>query len=184
MESQYQLILTGKTTTKEAINLFDQLAPINLGFMLGIWKGSEVKTGHRMDGLLEVCGWYGKWFIDIDSVHPLLFYTSGKKELYAVNPDWIPLKLNFPKTYLLEKAMNIVKPILQTKKPKAHLKIMTYRGKSSATMVYNSKPIKDHFRKVDENTVLGLMELKGEQKPYFFILKRDTNDIKIQLPSL
>jgi len=34
-------------------------------------------------------------------------------------------------------------------------------------------PIYDHFRKFDENTVLGLMDNKDMNDPYFFILKRE-----------
>lgn len=48
-----------------------------------------------------------------------------------------------------------------------------YRGKSSATMVYNPLPINDVFRKVDENTVLGLMDMHGLERPFFFVLRRE-----------
>ena len=181
MDSLSNIILTGKTSTENALHIYDQLEPVDSSFMIGRWKGSEFRTGHRMDGLLEVCGWYGKLFVDNDTVHPLLFYTASKKEVYAVNPALIPLWFNFPKIRVLRTILTLAKPILQTKKPKARLRMMDHRGKSSATMIYNSKSINDHFRKIDENKVMGLMDLKGEPKPYFFILERDESPMKIQL---
>jgi len=181
MYSLAEILISGKTTVSNALHIYDQLEPVDIQFMTGRWQGSELITGHRMDGLLEVCGWYGKWFVDQDRVHPLLFYGRDIKKLFAVNPDWIPLKLTFPKIKILKTILLLAKPLLQTKKPKAHLKMMNYRGKRSATMVYNSKPIHDHFRKIDENRVLGLMELKGEQEPYFFILERDNGEMRIQI---
>jgi len=53
------------------------------------------------------------------------------------------------------------------------VKPMNYRGKTSATMSYDNLPINDVFRKVDDNTVLGIMDLKGMKQPFFFVLRRD-----------
>ena len=50
---------------------------------------------------------------------------------------------------------------------------MQYRGKCSATMIYDSVPINDVFRKIDSDTVLGLMDLKGMRAPFFFLLQRE-----------
>ena len=38
---------------------------------------------------------------------------------------------------------------------------------------YDNLPINDVFRKVDDNTVLGIMDLKGMKQPFFFVLRRD-----------
>jgi hypothetical protein len=181
MDSLANILLSGKATAANALRIYDQLEPVELPFMMGRWRGSGLHTGHRMDGLLEICGWYGKLFLDRERVHPLLCYTRSNKELFAVNPDWIPMRLTFPKIKLLRNLLLLAKPILQTNKPKAHLKMMAYRGKTSATMVYNAKPIHDHFRKIDENRVMGLMVLKGDKDPYFFILERDQSDYFIDL---
>lgn len=53
--------------------------------------------------------------------------------------------------------------------------MIEYRGKDTATMVHNTKPINDHFVKIDDNTVLGIMDKKGDSKncPYAFVLMRD-----------
>ncbi|MGB7084128.1 MAG: DUF4334 domain-containing protein [Phormidesmis sp.] len=50
---------------------------------------------------------------------------------------------------------------------------MEHRGKVSATMSYDHLPINDVFRKIDENTVLGLMDCKALQQPFFFVLRRE-----------
>lgn len=47
------------------------------------------------------------------------------------------------------------------------------RGKFSAAMIYDNQPIIDVFRKIDANTVLGMMDMKGMKKPFFFVLKRN-----------
>jgi Domain of unknown function (DUF4334) len=41
-------------------------------------------------------------------------------------------------------------------------------------MIYDSLPINDIFRKVDDDTVLGAMDLRLTPQPFFFILRRET----------
>ena len=40
-------------------------------------------------------------------------------------------------------------------------------------MIYDSLPINDVFRMVDEDTVMGVMDRKGEEQPFFFMLRRE-----------
>lgn len=54
---------------------------------------------------------------------------------------------------------------------KASLRMIEYRGVVTATMVYDRFPVFDHFRKVDGDTVLGVMDRKGS-KPLYFYLRR------------
>jgi hypothetical protein len=49
---------------------------------------------------------------------------------------------------------------------------MEHRGVVSATMVYDQLPILDCFRRIDEGTILGVMDLKGMARPFFFSLSR------------
>ena len=75
----YQLIQkNGQTTTEKALQLFDELEPVNLDFMLGRWQGSGLHTNHPMDRLLEISSWYGKEFVNSETVHPLLFLDSNQ----------------------------------------------------------------------------------------------------------
>ncbi len=170
-----------EATTEEGLAIFDQLEPATLDFMLGRWKGYELKTGHYMEGLLECSGWYGKLFENEESVHPLLISSLNKKRLYAINPLLIPLGINFPKIKALRVVLALLKPILKTKKGKARMRMIDYRGKVTGTMAYDQKAIFDHFAKIDENTMLGVMDLKGSEKPYFFVLERDADHYKLEL---
>jgi hypothetical protein len=171
-----QLILeAGKTTTKTALELFDTLDPVSLEFMIGRWQGSGIDTNHPMDGLLEASNWYGKEFIDTENVHPLLFLDSqGKIFKVAPNPmamNWV-LKLPILKNDSLKPLLMLTNSLLKTEISQARLRMMEYRGKVSATMVYDYLPINDSFRKVDENTVLGIMDFKNSPQPFFFVLRR------------
>jgi hypothetical protein len=170
-----------KASVEKALAIFDQLEPASLDFMQGQWRGYEILTGHPIDGLLEPSGWYGKLFIDPENVHPLLIYSLNRKRLFAINPLFIPLGINFPKTKVLRFFMALLKPILKTKKSKARMRMIEYRGKLTGTMVYDAKAICDHFARIDNHTMLGVMDLKGSPNPYFFVLERDTQNWNLEL---
>ncbi len=162
-------------TESQAAELFDSLEPVTASDILGRWHGSEVPTGHPMDGLLDVSGWYGKEFVDADHVHPLLFGAPG--DFYAVNPKLMPLGLlnrlgsRFPRW--LPPGGTAGFRLLRTRRHRARLREVAYRGKPGAAMVYDDLPIIDHFRRIDDDTLLGAMDLRGSESPYFFLLHRD-----------
>ena len=163
-----------KTNTDEALKLFDDLGTVDVDFMMGRWKGKGFHTNHPMDGLLETIGWYGKEFVSADCVHPLLF--SDGNNIFKVDSNPIAMNLGLsitiPKNDALKPFYSSMSKILKTEKSKARVRMMEYRGKISATMIYDYLPINDIFRKVDENIVLGLMDFKGMEKPFFFVLNR------------
>lgn len=164
-----------RCTTPEAIALFDSLAPVDLAFMFGRWKGQEVTTGHPMDGLLNLANWYGKEFVSPECVHPLLFSSSsGEVFKIAPNPQMMKLALGLPipENGVVKSASMLLTSLFKTEVSQARLRMMEHRGKLSATMIYDHLPIYDIFRKVDEHTVLGLMDYKEIQQPFFFGLKR------------
>ena len=167
--------LPESTTTAEAIALFDRLDAVDLDFMTGRWRGSEIRTGHPMDGLLGVANWYGKEFVSPDCVHPLLF-SGNNGEIFKVapNPQMMKMALSMPvpENSAVEFAFTMLTSLLKTEKSQARLRMMEHRGKLSATMIYDHLPIHDVFRRVDENTVLGLMDYKETQQPFFFALRR------------
>lgn len=169
------IIALGQTTTQIALQLFDSLETVSLDFMLGRWQGSGLQTNHPMDGLLELSNWYGKEFINSETVHPLLFLDSqGKIFKVAPNPtamNWV-WKLPFLKNESLKPLLILTNSLLKTETSQARLRMMEYRGKVSATMLYDYLPINDSFRKVDDNTVLGIMDFKNLPQPFFFVLKR------------
>ncbi len=166
---------TGITTDK-ALKLFDGLAPITLESMIGRWVGAEIPTQHPMDGLLEASNWHGKHFIDADHVHPLIL--SGRNgQTYSTIPLLFLMNLGlrvplFKKPFM--KPINgIVTRLVQTQKSHARIRMINFRGKTSATMIYDRLPIHDHFRKFEDGTLMGLMDFKGQDRFYFFMLKRE-----------
>ncbi|CQA03863.1 Uncharacterised protein [Mycobacteroides abscessus] len=176
------LALEHGTTTQEALTFFDNLEPIRAEELIGQrWHGGEVPTGHSMDGILTVSGWYGKQFDDVDHVHPLLF-SDGGGDIFAVDPMLAPMGLAGRVSGLTESpmvkrtsptALSALKPLIRTTKHRARLRNIEFRGVVSAAMVYDHKAIIDHFRKVDDATLLGIMDLRDMDQPYFFTLRRD-----------
>lgn len=173
---RFQTTLQQETTsTDEALVLFDELETVDLDFMMGRWKGSGFHTNHPMDGLLEAFNWYGKEFINPDCVHPLLF-SDNDGRVFKVDPNPIAMDLGLrfpiPKNDAMKPVYSVMNKLLETEESKARVRMMEYRQKISATMIYDYLPIHDVFRKVDDNTVLGLMDFKGMEQPFFFILGR------------
>lgn len=54
----------------------------------------------------------------------------------------------------------------------AILRKIEFRNKISTSMVYNYLPMIDNFRKLDDNTVMGIMEVKGKVSVYFYLKRK------------
>ncbi|WP_347057478.1 DUF4334 domain-containing protein [Blastococcus sp. HT6-30] len=167
----------GGVPRDEALAWFDVLPPVPAEEMLGRWRGSGLPTGSPLDGLLESYGWYGKEFVDAETVHPLLFTTrSGPR---AVDPALVPVAVlrdrpGLAHSRAAQVAFRAVRPLLTTSRPRARLRAVEHRGVVTAAMVYDALPIIDVFRRVDSRTVLGLMDLRGLPDPFFFSLRRES----------
>ena len=162
---------------QRVLAFYDSLPPASLDMMRGRWRGGEIATGHAFDDLLGPSGWYGKEFRGPDDVDPLLFRRPNGR-MMAGNPSLMPLGLiaripRLAKSPLSAALFRASIPLLATRKPKARLRLTDYRGKTSATMIYDDLPINDVFRKVDEDTLLGAMDIRGHPDPFFFTLRRD-----------
>lgn len=175
VEMARTMIDAERASRERALQVFDALPVVDLDFMWGTWKGSGINTDHPMDGLLENYAWYGKQFIDEDNVHPLIFETGSGKH-FIVNPALMPMGLALTQQWLkmpfIRHLFRAFRFLLTTKKTKARLRMTELRGKVSATMCYDALPIHDVFRKVDENTVMGYMDFKHMDDPFFFALRR------------
>jgi hypothetical protein len=162
--------------TEEALNFFDALPTVEIDTIIGRWRGTELSTGHPLDGILKTLGWYGKEFIDRDHVHPLLF-ADKKGTLFSLDPKRLPvnlvLKVPIPRHDLVRQALLAAQPLLQTHQAKARIRMLEYRGKISASMIYDNLPICDIFRLINHDTLLGVMDLKGMEQPFFFKLHRE-----------
>ena len=173
-----RIIADQQATAAQAQAVFDDAPPVDPDFMIGTWRGAEVRTGHRMDGMLNASGWWGKQFIDAETVHPLLFPTRDGKALWALDPRRLPFNLlmRAPLPSLEGRSLagltTVSRPLMGTTKPKARLRTTVYGGVGSATMVYDAHPVNDVFRRISDDIVIGLMDQRGAP-PYFFSLQRD-----------
>jgi hypothetical protein len=172
------------TTTADALALFDDAPAVEPEFMIGTWRGAEMPTGHPLDGLLAASGWWGKQFVDEETVHPLLFPTTDGTALWALDPALafgglgVITRIGTSTTRLLTrrnvtKPIQALRPVLRARAPKARLRTTRYRGVDTATMLYDQLPVNDVFRRLGRDTVLGAMDLRGSGPPYFFMLRRD-----------
>lgn len=131
----------GPVDVDDAHALFDALDPVACDEMLGDWDGGVIVTGHPGEQQLGALGWIGKSFRDRNDVDPIV--CRGADGGREANP------------------------VLGA----ASLRAVEHRGVVTATMVYDKHPVFDHFRRVDGDTVLGLMDRKGDA-PLFFWLRR------------
>ncbi|KAJ7069512.1 hypothetical protein C8F01DRAFT_1245712 [Mycena amicta] len=124
--------------------LFDQLKPIAPGFLLGEWSGGDFDTGHPASQALKAIKWAGKTFRSTEDVDPIIVSGDGESEKRVVLEEY----------------------------GRARIREIQFHGVVSAAMVYDIRPIIDHFRYVDENTVAGVMDVKDAPAGYHFYLTR------------
>jgi hypothetical protein len=121
---------------------YDGLEPVTIEHMLGDWEGGVLATGHDGERQMSLVHWDGKTFHSRDDVDPIIVRRPGEERPAS--------------------------PIMG----KATLRMVEFRGQSTATMIYDKHPILDHFRKITDDLVMGVMDRKGEAAPLFFYLRR------------
>jgi GXWXG protein/uncharacterized protein DUF4334 len=109
------------------------LEPVSIDFMIGEWKGGEFDTGHRANGFMKKLNWFGKTFVSASDAKPLVCLDADGNK--------------FSNT--------------EAMKGEASLWLEEFRGEVTASMVYDGRPVHDHFKKVDDNAVMGIMNGKG-----------------------
>ncbi|KAI8376095.1 uncharacterized protein BYT42DRAFT_614880 [Radiomyces spectabilis] len=127
------LELTGKKELIEEAkiaNLFDQLKPVQSEFMLGDWLAGYYDTGHMTNKDLAEMRWAGKCFRTVNDIDPVMVYDDNGNRVH---------KKEFGQ---------------------AQLRQVEYHGVVSACMIYDTMPIMDHFRYLNEETVVGAMDSK------------------------
>ena len=137
-----------KNTAQELDELWAQLPTVRIEEILGSWRGGELPTGHPMDGQLEQVGWYGKNFISRTNVQPLVC-RNADGELYSNK---------------------------ELGKGEASLWHVEFRGEVTASMVYDGQAVIDHFKRVDDQTLMGIMNGKSSlvrDHHFYFYLVRD-----------
>jgi GXWXG protein/Domain of unknown function (DUF4334) len=186
MSEAQRIIEAGKAAGDEALTAYDALEGVSVEFMLGRWRASGIRTGHPLDGVLEAYGWWGKEFTSRTEMRPLLFRVRGGRSagsgpssgsgLVALDPRFLPIhvamSVPFRRTPAAALAFRVVSRFIHTSESRAVLGVVEHRGVSSAAMSYQDQPITDYFRRVDDQTVLAVMELRGDARRYFFALHR------------
>lgn len=167
-----QMLAKGRITQEEGWRFYDGLEPVEASSLHGKWRGTELASGHPMDGMLKASGWYGKYFVDQENVYPLLF-EKRDGTLFAGDPRRLPIQASERMPRGLISGLFLVMPLfIRTKKSGARMRMMKYRNKVTAVMLYDRQPIFDIFAKVDETTLLGITDAKWRHsKGYFFVLE-------------
>jgi hypothetical protein len=112
---------------------WDTLQPATIDFMIGEWRGGEFATGHQANGFMKKLNWFGKTFHSASDAKPLVCLDADGNK--------------FSNT--------------EAMKGEATLWLEEFRGEVTASMVYDGAPVHDHFKKVDDNAVMGIMNGKG-----------------------
>ncbi|MEB3260527.1 MAG: DUF4334 domain-containing protein [Cyanobacteriota bacterium] len=175
-EDRCEEVGLSKDSLEAALALFDQLEPVAPEELIGRWRGEGFPTGHPLDGVLEAWNWRGKRFESLEEVHPLVFAGPWGGEV-CVDPSRVPMEVLragwVGRLAPLGSLSPWLVPLVSTRASAARLRGMSYRGKVSATMVYDALPIMDVFRRLDSERLLGLMDAKGLARPFFFVLRRE-----------
>ncbi|HET6152753.1 MAG TPA: DUF4334 domain-containing protein [Marmoricola sp.] len=131
--------------------LWSDLETLRPQDMLGSWRGGDFSTGHPAGALLTKIGWHGKRFDSLLDGHPLIC-RGEDGELYSNT------------TYAGGGYSSLWE--------------VGFRGETTATMVYDAMAVFDHFKRVDADTVMGIMNGKleaafGTADHYYFWLERE-----------
>lgn len=175
-----QELRTGVPDAAAVLAFSDELPPVGLAELTGRWRGSELPSGSPLDGLLSAYGWYGKAVVDPETVHPLLWRRRGRPPR-PISPDLLPVALlrdhvRVLRTPLARGAFAVLRPLLHTDAPRARARLVEHRGVLTAALLYDRLPVVDVFRRVTADTLLGTMDLRGLDAPFFFTLTREPAD--------
>lgn len=138
----------GRLDPAELDELWAGLATLRPEELLGSWRGAGLDTGHPAQRLLTSLRWHGKRFHALDRVDPIVC----RDEAGALVANEAAAK------------------------GAASLWSVEFRGEVTATMVYDGQPILDHFKRVDDDTLMGIMNGTGvlhEGQHYYFVLRRE-----------
>ena len=144
LEDRFRQLLDGDEppSVGDLAALYDASEPIDFAFLLGEWNGGTFGHGHPLEPYLASIGWAGKAFRAPDDVDPIV--------CFAENGD----------------------RVANAAAGTAHLELCVDRGSQTVSMVYDSRPMRDHFRRISDRIVVGVMEEEGGRGPLYFYLAR------------
>ncbi|NGN69440.1 DUF4334 domain-containing protein [Streptomyces sp. A7024] len=141
---------TGQVDPGELDALWAELEVVDAAQILGSWRGFAFLTGHPIEKVLAASRWHGKRFDALDDAKPLICRAEDGS-LYSDT---------------------------KAGRGEATLWNVEFRGQVTATMVYDGRPVLDHFKRVDDNTLMGVMNGKPELvladgRHFYFGLERE-----------
>ncbi len=162
----------------EKTRWFATLEPVAPDDMVGLWQGVGIPSGHPLDGVLENLQWFGKRF-HADMRADALLFQSRSGRLVPVEPAFMPIRLvlklaGLGRTAPARNLFQQMERTLRARGTTASLRAETLDGVETAAMVYDRQPITDYFRRIDADTVAGMMCVSGDARRYFFQLQRLT----------
>ncbi|MCP4051193.1 MAG: DUF4334 domain-containing protein [bacterium] len=135
---------SGALSCKKLDQLFKDLQPITIEEMAGEWEVGFLfteGTGSKFETFLR--------YLPNFNIHKIFL---SKNSVKAIVLSLLGFKISIPATTAI-------------------LEVINYRNKVSPAMIYNYLPMIDYFRKVDDQTVMGIMEIKGKTSVYFYLKK-------------
>ena len=152
LRQRFDALVADPSPATDALDaLWSDLPVLDASEMLGAWRGGDFSTGHPASALLTTIGWHGKRFDSLTDGHPLI--CRGEDGALYSNTRYAGG--GYSSLWNVE-----------------------FRGESTATMVYDGSATFDHFKRVDDHTLMGIMNGKleaafGTADHYYFWLERD-----------
>ncbi|MFE3518222.1 DUF4334 domain-containing protein [Streptomyces sp. NPDC059166] len=130
--------------------LWADLDTVDASSLRGSWRGFAFPTGHPVERVLARSRWHGKRFTTQDDVQPLIC-RGEDGALYSDTTSG---------------------------RGGASLWNVEFRGQVTATMVYDGMAVLDHFKRVDDSTLMGVMNGKAATSSasghlFYFGLERE-----------
>jgi hypothetical protein len=144
--------------------------------MIGIWRGEGISSGHPFDGVLENLQWFGKRFHADLRADALLFqWRPGR--LVPIEPSFFPIRTvirfgAFGRTSVARNWFSYLNKMVRARGTTASVKLRMVDGEETAAVVYDRQPIVDYFRRIGDDELAGMMVVDGDERRYFFRLRR------------
>ena len=141
------LLRDGRVPAADLPALWRSLPPVRTDELRGLWRGFGVSTAHRTQRLLVRTGWFGKLFRSDVDVSPIVCET--------------------PDGALVADA--------RLARGGATLRTVEHAGVVTASMVCDGQPIIDHFTRLSDDAVIGVMtgrDATDDGALYYFVLER------------
>ena len=129
---------------EELLELFTQLEPVSIDSVIGLWRVAAFGRTPRDPIAIQpdpgplpkreglgMRKLYGKRFVTRDDAEPIVCFAEDGSLVASVDFGV------------------------------ARLRELSFRGTSSAGMVYDQQPWIDYFRKLDDDTLVAMIDMKG-----------------------